>query len=528
MPLATGVAGAGLYDWTAGELRAVSVRPSAEGGAVVSGQPGSGAHSTRKAISDDGSRVFWSEGNSALYVRDLTRQETARLDVVQEGAFGTGSAQPLFEGANAAGTVAFFTDTQNLTEDANATGADLYRCEVTTTGGELGCNLTDLTAHGGEDAEVQGVVSGMSDDGTHVYFVARGVLDGAPNAEGEGAIAGQPDLYLWQQGAGIRFVASLSEADRLDWGGANRFAAETSAAASPSGRYFAFMSVRSLTGYDNRDAITGQHVQEVFQYDAATGSLTCASCNPSGAAPESQLGDAEGAATSVLSDPQRLWEGTPVAAILPEATSLGLHSTPSPYRPRAVQDNGRLFFNAVDPLVPADSNGSWDVYEYEPTEIGDCSASSGGAATSLSGGGCVSLISSGTGAGESGFLDASEGGEDAFFITAASLSVTDEDAVNDVYDARVDGTPATLPSHSECQGEACQPPALAPNDATPASASFRGEGNLKPLARKRCGTGKRTTRRKGRVRCVPRRPRQHHRAHRRHRRAHHNDGGAHR
>ena len=486
---ATLAAGGGRpYEWSAGEmLQPVGIAPAGEGGGPIGGYLGSGEASTRKAISDDGSRVFWTAGSgNALYVRDMDREETARLDVVQEDAFGTGAADPVFQGADAAGTVAFFTDTQNLTEDANEAGADLYRCEVTTAGEELGCDLTDITANGGESAEVQGLAAGMSEDASEVYFVAGGVLasNTVDNGAGpEAASPGEPNLYLWQQGAGIRFIATLSDEDRHDWGAVNPttccYGVQQSAAASPSGRYLAFMSQRSLTGYDNRDELTEELDQEVFRYDAATDQLICASCNPSGASPRGLHGyEGALAASSVLSDPEQIWNGVPLAATLPEATKVTL-SGPSLYRTRAVHDNGRLYFNAADALVPADSNGNWDVYQYEPTGSGDCSATAGGAAVSRSAGGCVSLLSSGTGEGESGFLDASEGGSDVFFITSAKLSVTDEDNVPDVYDARVDGIAATRVPRSECLGEACQSAPAAPNDPTPASATFKGAGNLR-------------------------------------------------
>jgi len=491
VPLAEGASSSALYEWGAGQLQPVSVKPEGEGGAVVYGLPGSNTASTRKAISDDGSRVFWTPfAGGALYVRDTDREETARLDVVQEGAFGTGEAKPVFQGANTAGTVAFFTDTRNLTEDANETGRDLYRCEITVEEGELGCELTDITANSGESAAVQGLVAGMSEDATSVYFVAQGVLASNTVDNGAGpeeATSGGRNLYLWQQGAGTRFIATLAAGDSPDWATG---AARQSAAASSSGRYLAFMSQRSLTGYENRDAITGELDQEVFRYDAQADELICASCNPSGASPRGQLGGVEGTATSVLSDPQQLWNGAPLAATLPEATKPSL-GTPSLYRTRAVHDNGRLYFNAADALVPADSNGAWDVYQYEPSGMGDCSATAGGAAVSRSAGGCVSLISSGTGEGESGFLDASEGGSDVFFITSAKLSVSDEDNAPDVYDARVDGIPATLTPRSECLGEACQPAPAVPTDETPASASFEGKGNL--VYRPDCGAIARRT-----------------------------------
>jgi hypothetical protein len=305
----------------------------------------------------------------------------------------------------------------------------------------------------------------------------------------------------------VRFIATLSEEDSPDWGVRGSDGASTlSAAASPGGRYLGFMSQRSLTGYDNRDASSGEPLQEVYRYDAVADELVCVSCNPSGARP---LGlRADGKELPRESDPLELWRGQALAAVLPEATVASLAPGMSLYRTRGVHDNGRIFFNAADSLVPADSNGKGDVYQYEPIGRGNCSPSSGGAATSISGGGCVSLISSGTGEKSSSFLDASEGGDDVFFYTTAQLSVTDEDHANDVYDARVDGEPATLALNPECLGEACQPAAQAPNDATPASAAFRGEGNVKATpTRKRCAHGKRAVKRKGKARCVPRKQR---------------------
>jgi hypothetical protein len=113
------------------------------------------------------------------------------------------------------------------------------------------------------------------------------------------------------------------------------------------------------------------------------------------------------------------------------------------------------------------------------------------------------LISSGAGTEEAGFLDASQGGNDAFFFTSAQLSVTDVDQVYDVYDARVNGEPATLDPRAECQGEACQPPAVPPAAQTPASAAFRGPGNLRQAKpRGRCPKGKRRVARHGKARCA--------------------------
>ncbi|MGN6258287.1 MAG: hypothetical protein ACTHN3_11145 [Solirubrobacterales bacterium] len=495
----------GLYEWTDGQLDRVSVLTTGE---MVAGSLGSGESSVRGAISGNGSRVFWTaESSKQLYVRDIAAGETGRIDVVQPGGSGAGAVNPIFQGANAAGTVVFFTDSQQLTEDASSGGFDLYRCELPSGSVASGCaTLTDISvAEGaGKKAEVQGIAAAIAGDGQTIYFVADGVLDSAPNQLGQSAVASEPNLYVWQKASGVRFIGTLSGTEGANWGIPQGVsfpgsASWLSAAASPSGRYFTFMSKRALTNADTRDATSGEAVEEVYRYDAAIDQLECVSCNPSGSRTSSLI-----PAVPSLVDPRKTWEKQPAAGILPEAVSIfgGNLGGITLYRPRAVLDNGRVFFNAADSLVPADSNGQWDVYQYEPLGVGDCTASSGGAATTRSAGGCVSLISSGTGEEEAGFMDASASGDDAFFLTPAQLSVFDEDHELDVYDARVRGIAATRPVSSECLGEACQPAAQAPNDPTPASAAFNGAGNVP--ARKRCAKGKRRVSRHGRARCVAR------------------------
>lgn len=514
-PLETGAEENSLYRWSAGQVTPVSELPADEGGGVVVGKLGSAEGSVRHAVSDDGSRVFWGPGSPgygnagidfpALYLRDTEREETVRLDEVQPGATGEGPAHPAFQGANAAGTVVFFTDSQRLTEDASSEGRDLYRCEVPAGATEDGCaSLTAISAPpmgSGESAGVKDLVSALSDDGTRLYFVAEGVLDSAPNLQGESATLGEPNLYFWQQGQGVRYIATVSKRDMTTWGGLPSrdigYAGTISAAASPSGRYYAFMSERSLTGYDNRDAASGELNEEAFRYDAVTGALTCVSCNPSGASPQGRkMPDL----TPTKVDAQVAWPNRWVAAILPQARVEGFGDTF--YRPRAVVDNGRVFFNAIDSLVAGDSNGDWDVYQYEPTGVGSCTASTTGTAASRSGDGCVGLISSGTAEEEAVFLDASASGDDAFFLSSAQLSSLDTDTVYDVYDARVNGVQARLPSNPECLGEACQPAPQAPIDPTPASSTFSGPGNAKG----HCPKGKRAVKRKGKTRCVARCP----------------------
>jgi hypothetical protein len=93
--------------------------------------------------------------------------------------------------------------------------------------------------------------------------------------------------------------------------------------------------------------------------------------------------------------------------------------------------------------------------------------------------GCLSLISSGKGGGDAEFLDASASGSDVFFTTASSL-VPQDPGLIDIYDAREGGGfPPPAAEKPPCEGEACQSPPAAPQDPTPASSGFEGQGNIK-------------------------------------------------
>jgi hypothetical protein len=510
--------GGALYEWDTGKLHPVSVLPNIEDGTFVRGILGSGQGSVRNAISSDGSRVFWGPGTygagginlTGLYVRDTIAEETTRLDQVEPDASGEGAPHPAFQSASFDGTVVFFTDSQQLTEDASPTGRDLYRCVIPAGTESQGCaSLEAISAPlpgSGESAEVKGLVAATSEDGGKAYFVANGKLNPAPNPEGETAIQGEPNLYFWHQGGGVRFVATLSEDDSPAWGqvigdpdGPPGYVRLLNSASSPDGRHFAFMSERGLAGAEDQDAGSGEEVAQVFRYDSGRDELACVSCDPTGAGPKGQVDPPEAV------DVQRLWEGQTVSSTLPESTtSAGEQLTRYPvYRPRAVLDNGRIFFNAFGGLVPADSNGNWDVYQYEPLGVGSCAASSDDATIASSGAGCVSLISSGTAERESSFLDSSSSGDDVFFLTAGKLSPIDKDTVTDVYDARVGGIAAALHPASGCVGDTCRPTLSPPASPPVAAETFRGPGNVR-----HCPKGKRKVRRQGKLTCVRRK---HHR-----------------
>jgi hypothetical protein len=405
--------------------------------------------------------------------------------------------------ANTAGSRVFFTSPNRLTSDSTAARGekDLYEFEITSpSDAPPAGRLTDLTVdpNAGETAATQGVI-GASEDGSYVYLVAKGVLG---DASLHGATRGD-NLYVERYDAGAKawrapeLIAGLSSADSFSWGGPELDRPDLllmTSRVSPDGRHLAFMSERSLTGYDNRDAGSGVSDEEVFLYDADTGRLACASCNPTGGRPAGvYTGDESETANRLILGTRWDWQGRWLAANIPGWTST-VEDGKAIYQSRYLADSGRLFFDSSDALVPADVNGQEDVYEYEPAGVGSCQGPGYGQSASVvfseSMGGCVALVSSGTSSEESAFLDASESGGDVFFLTLSRLAAQDYDTSLDVYDAHQCTAaapcagPAALAPPPCTTGDACKP-APSPQPAlfgAPSSETFSGAGNVAPSA----------------------------------------------
>jgi len=424
-----------LYESVNGELSLVNVLPgNAETVPGTSfGLRQASAQSLQKAalshvISEDGSRVFWSDESGQVYVRE--RGETTRA-IPDSGQFLAASAD----------------GSKLLLGDGH-----LYDLETEA--------IVDLTAgEGGFEG-----IAGQSEDLSRIFFVDTEVLtEEEENDHGEKAQAGGKNLYSWHEGV-TSFVGTLLAGDDStgnpsgtagDW---HQSPSQRTAEASPDGRWLSFVSQAPLTGYDNTCTTFDLNVQEevnyrcaeVFLYDSATGALTCASCNPTGARP---LG----------------------------GSTLRLISFAPPYlpQPRYLTDSGRLYFDSRDSLSAFDTNnGVADVYQYEPEGIGSCKR----------GAGCVSLISSGHEPTDSAFFSVDTTGKNVFFTTRDQLVLKDRDDAIDLYVAREGGGVGaeTETSRGECQGEACQAAVVPPNDPTPGSSSFEGTGNVneKPASKR--------------------------------------------
>ena len=478
----------GLYEWSADELQLVSVLP---GGVPATGELELGyANTQANAISSDGTRVIWTKAESAraghLYMRDTADGESIQLDAAQGVKEPSGVGVAHFQTATSAGSRVFFTDSKQLTPDSTAEPLsgkpDLYECEIVEEAGKPACKLSDLTvdANVGEHADVQELLLGSSEDGSTLYLVAQGVLSDNENGDNETAGAGKNNLYeLHYDGARwtTTFIGELAGEDSPAWEG-DRIAntAYLTARVSPNGRYLAFMSAASLTGYDNRDQNSGQPDEEVYLYDAETASLRCVSCNPTGARPVGVL-DTEntGEGIGLLVDRRKVWLGHWLAGSIPGWTPESL--TNALIQPRYLSDTGRLFFDSPDDLVPQASNHKENVYEYEPSGLGSCVSTTDG---------CVSLLSSGDSPRESAFLEATPDGSNVFFLTAQQLVPQDTDTAFDIYDAR-ECTPSSpcltppQPSPPGCESSAACSAALPTLPAPiPASgtATFSGSGNL--------------------------------------------------
>jgi hypothetical protein len=491
-----------VYEWAEGSLRQVDVTP--QGGQFAgpanvgaAGQPSRDGNPWR-AVSSDGSRVVFTGGENLpgvdpswgqVYVRENPMSPVEGCGVAGDACTvevsasqrtnGRGEPEPdpnagkqpvaWYRDASADGSRVFFTSRVELTNDANTgpedNAANLYEYNV-----ESGV-LTDLTVDTNpEDIDGAGVLGLVTagEDGSYVYFVAEGKLAGEANSEGKEAVSGQPNLYLSHANK-VTFIATLSSVgnnsgepvgDETDWTGREISQADDygpgahTARVTPDGTRLAFESELSLTKYDNEAAGPGEceneRCREVYLYDATTGKLICASCGPQ--SDERPVGPAE---------------------LKREVFSFD-------YLRRNLSDNGRrLFFETKNPLVPYDSNGRLDVYEWEQVGEGSCTIASASYAASEEG--CTFPVSDVTGALESHFLDASANGDDVFIATADRLVPSDTDDREDVYDVRVGGgfPVASVPPVCE-EVDSCRSPASAQPSGlfgSPASQAFSGPGN---------------------------------------------------
>lgn len=385
-----------------------------------------------------------------------------------------------FEGASADGDKVFLRTAAPLTEDdPNGTGApvpggvttgtahpssvDLYMYDFPDSpGADIGSgDLTRISGgpNGDADPNVVSTVAGasgalrfMSSDGGRVYFASAAPLDGVPTP-GSGTITDPggtrtstdaSNLWVWDPalpaGQRWRFVARVPRSSEL---GA---CATTSSARGPAitdtafegnlltapgncwrgttdGGFVTFWTDGKLT-LDDPDSVSG----DVYGYDADADELVRLS------EPQGGVGGSYDCFTGT-SDVQchgDMGVGPP-GAVLP---ALGVVTDPE------VAGDRVAFFESASRLVPADVDGTYDVYEWRN--------------------GVLSLITPGDHDDPDGsmYQGNDRTGETVFFSTRDRLTWQDRDDVLDVYAARVGGGIPEPPPPPDCDALAgsCQGP----------------------------------------------------------------------
>jgi hypothetical protein len=436
------------YHWAGGQMTVASIPPGsnepfpdAGAGAGLNAATGS----TARSVSEDGSRIIFTAPHTdnalapkvgaQLYVRKdhgTPGAETIHISAAKPGVHDLTSMEKaaFFRTASVDGSKVFFTSCQRLTVDSTASGEagcpttdnknDLYLYDLDADSGTG--DLVDLTTADPHGAAVKGVL-GAGEDGSRVYFVANGDLGGTAEADA-------PNLYLWRAGGGIEHIATLDVDDTDVW--APSALNESEARISANGRQLAFSSVAKLTSFENAG-----HRQVYLYSEDRPGQLECASCPSDGGA------STDATLSTRPTDPGR----DPQNASFTEAN--------------LTDDGRRVFFETAEALEPQDSNGRIDVYEYD--FAGDE----------------ASLVSSGQSASASRFVGASSDGEDVFFFTRERLVGWDVDALNDIYDAKVDGG-FDQPAGEEpsCDLDCQRAPSGRPMLVDPRSTGFAGPGNM--------------------------------------------------
>lgn len=348
-----------------------------------------------------------------------------------------------FAGASEDGSMVFFTTTAPLAgEDVDA-GNDLYMARIGCPEGATECEtgekvVTSLVqlSHAGEAAEVQGVAR-VAPDGSHVYFVARGVLSG-DNSEGVAPVRGADNLYVYDSRSGDRvFIGVLCSGHDLSGLAEDLHCPSTNGidtslwtsggevqTGGKGGRFLVFATYSALTS-DDTDA-----AKDVYRYDSETGILTRVSIGEGGY-------DANGNDSS--------FDATIAAGHRGRTVRFQ-----SELNNRAITEDGtQIVFTTAGPLSAGDVNHLTNVYIW--TEGG-----SGGE-------GEVSLVSSGSAVEPDSEPVISLSGKDIIFRTDQGLVRQDTDGAPDVYDARVGGGfPESPAPREECSADACQGPLTNP------------------------------------------------------------------
>ena len=311
------------------------------------------------------------------------------------------------------------------------------------------CNVAPITS---ERPDIDDI---MSSDGD-VYFYSPEQLD--PENPG---VFNQRNLYHLDDGT-VQYVTTFDPGTQ-----ANRMQI------AADGEHAAFLTKAKLTGYESDyfDKFGNlQTAREMYVFDAGTGEVQCASCNPSGAAPSVLRPDPPGNLTGAVS-----------------ADTLASKNG------RFMSDDGRVAFATSEQLSPRDSNEIIDVYEYVDGRPQLITAGNGDRDLFPS----LAILIPGV---NTGLEAVSRDGRDIFFSTYDTLVQQDQNGeFIKMYVARtgggfpVEGELLPCEAADECHGETTQP-AVNPEIGT--GAEYTVSGNVLPQKKQRKGKKKKGARKK--------------------------------
>jgi hypothetical protein len=437
------------------------------GSQLGGGAGGVGGQLNQGAIAPDGSRIYFAtrpdqpesvgtagppcDLDNPLRIMTFTKTPAGpSVEPLFEG--GPTEGDDLFQAASADGEQVYFVTPRSLAlsdDDTPAPGAscgsaatspacDLYIYDSTLPESE---RLIQASAGGtgdpdpGENAGVLSSITALSTDGTHAYFVAKGVLTTDPNPEGATATNGQPNLYLYERNAEnpsgrTAFLGTLASGDiNVLWGTEQSIVGGAYAVPmiGPSeeqgadGHILLLASKASLTSNDPDGGF-----RDVFRYDAEAGTLQLLS------APSEEVLPANVDVNSNVRAPH----GANIATEGRWASEDGL----------------TVGFSTAEQLLPSDNDDAADPYLWKEGQL-----------TRFDGTPLPPIVSI--------------AGNEFAFTSASKLLAQDGDTAFDVYLARVNGgflPPAPPAFCNPLTAGSCRPLATITPDLGPA---FQGPGN---------------------------------------------------
>jgi hypothetical protein len=449
------------------------------------------------AVSLDGSRVYFTTrpsqtgsaacNTTANRLRIMRRVETSGGPQVSElfasecdrvaPACNVADGDDLYQGASVDGTKVYFTTTRQLADsdlDAGlatpcgtffgAPGCDLYLYDSQR---PVGDRLVQVSAGDagsptpGAGAGVLDGVAAISSDGSHVYFVAQGVLTDDPNLRGQTAAEFQRNLYSFvydedHPNGDIQFVAQVAALDGGStgglWGSPGAFvdrsypvpaASGTAGEVDPvggDGHILVFSSAAALTADD-----TDGGREDVFRYDSDTGEMT----RMSRAAPGGSDNGPFNVGPRIQNMPDRVGTGF------------------AEFNRVASEDGDTVLFTTAERLVSEDDNTTSETYMWRDSEIYRLPQTAG--------------VASGTAISPAAL---SHDGSVVLFGSRSQLLPQDGDSAIDSYVARVDGgyEAPEPPDPCEVMTGGCQGGGTDPLGSDKWTSS--GGGNAAPGARK--------------------------------------------